>query len=107
MKPELSKAAQAEIAHITTMLNVGDPEAIKAALDAAYLAGMVDHSRIKDDQDGFHRKDIVSFTNGRGFTVKGEVSGYRDDGKVIVLRGNSTVDKDAADLKLLGRYYPA
>lgn len=58
MKPELSLAAQAEIARIAqTLLNIATLEArqddrdyhrlsvgsIQAALEAAYLAGMVDH----------------------------------------------------------------
>lgn len=60
MKPELSPAAREEIAHIArTLLNVATLEArqddldfhrlsvrsIREALEAAYLAGIVDHFR--------------------------------------------------------------
>lgn len=62
MKPTLSTAAQAELAHIAqTVLHIGTLEtrggedqdfhevstwSLKEALEAAYLAGMVEHCKI-------------------------------------------------------------
>lgn len=120
MKPTLSTAAHRELDNIAkTILNVDTLTtrnadsldfhetavwSLKDALEAAYLAGLVDHHRTAAATNAFARKDVVTYCNGRGLQRKGEVQGYRGDKVIVLHRAGYTVDVQPELLTRVGRY---